>query len=94
MPPFQPKLKILREIISEKMSIPIEKIPFVYSFKDLGIDSMEIVEIAIAIESRFDIVIEDGDHLRIFGKNMDNTIYTASIVITEIEHEKRKKEIH
>ncbi len=50
------------EIFKETMDYPEEKeISLAASFKDLGIDSMDLVEVVFAIESEFGIEIPDED---------------------------------
>lgn len=50
------------EIFREIMDYPEEKdIPLNATFKDLGIDSMDLVEVVFALETEFDIEIPDED---------------------------------
>lgn len=48
-------------IIAEKLSIPTENITQESTFKDLGADSLDIVEIIMAFEENFGIEIKDED---------------------------------
>lgn len=48
-------------IIAEKLSIPAENITLESTFKDLGADSLDIVEIIMAFEENFGIEIKDED---------------------------------
>lgn len=48
-------------IIADKLSIPTENITLESTFKDLGADSLDIVEIVMAFEENFGIEIKDED---------------------------------
>jgi acyl carrier protein len=52
-------------IIAEKLSIPRENITLDSTFKDLGADSLDIVEIVMNFEETFGIEIKDEDAERI-----------------------------
>lgn len=49
------------ETISEKLNMPIENIKPSETFKDLGADSLDIVEIIMSFEEIFGIEIKDED---------------------------------
>ena len=49
------------ETISEKLNMPVENINPQASFKDLGADSLDIVEIIMSFEEIFGIEIKDED---------------------------------
>lgn len=53
--------KKVTAIIAEKLSIPSENITLESTFKDLGADSLDIVEIIMAFEENFGIEIKDED---------------------------------
>jgi acyl carrier protein len=48
-------------IISEKLDIPLEVITDASSFSDLQVDSLDMVEIMMAIEDEFNITIDDAE---------------------------------
>jgi acyl carrier protein len=48
-------------IIADKLSVPKEKITASATFKDLGADSLDIVEIIMKFEEAFGIEIKDED---------------------------------
>lgn len=48
-------------VIANVKRLPREKVTFESSFEELGIDSMDGVEILFALESEFDITIPDED---------------------------------
>lgn len=48
-------------IISEKLNLPAENITEASTFKDLGADSLDIVEIIMKFEENFGIEIKDAD---------------------------------
>jgi acyl carrier protein len=52
--------RVLRTIAGCK-KIPVESVTIDSEFKDLGIDSMDAVEILFALENEFDISIPDDD---------------------------------
>jgi len=49
----------VRTVIANTQRIPIEKITIDSSFEELGIDSMDGVNILFALENEFDITIPD-----------------------------------
>lgn len=49
------------DIISEKLNMPKENIKAEATFKDLGADSLDIVEIIMSFEENFGIEIKDED---------------------------------
>ncbi len=52
----------LREIIVEQLSVPAEQVTMHAKFQeDLGADSLDVVELVMAIEENFDIEIPDQD---------------------------------
>ena len=50
----------VRSIIANTQHVPIEKISIDSSFEDLGIDSMDGVNILFALENEFNITIPDA----------------------------------
>lgn len=67
------ELKI-KKIISKKLDIKIEKIFNNASFlEDLGADSLDIVELIMALEEEFDIEIldEDAEKINTVQKSID-----------------------
>lgn len=53
--------KKVTAIIAEKLSIPADNITLESTFKDLGADSLDIVEIIMAFEENFGVEIKDED---------------------------------
>ncbi|SEF95086.1 acyl carrier protein [Caloramator fervidus] len=51
----------LREIISENMGIDKEDIKLDTSFEDLGLDSLDLVELVMNVEEAFGIEIAEGE---------------------------------
>ena len=50
----------LKNVISEQLNVPIEQVTSEASFmKNLGADSLDIVELVMALEEEFDIEIAD-----------------------------------
>lgn len=58
-------------IISEKLSIPKDNIHLATTFKDLGADSLDTVELMMSFEETFGIEIPDDEAQKI------NTIHDA-----------------
>ena len=48
-------------IISEKLNLPEQNITETSTFKDLGADSLDVVEIIMSFEESFGIEIKDED---------------------------------
>ena len=51
----------VRQVISNVKHIPLEKISIDHAFQDIGVDSMDAVEILFALENEFDITIPDEE---------------------------------
>ena len=61
----------IKELIAKNIKgIDVSTITNEHTLEDLGADSLDSVEIVLAIEQEFDIVIEDNefDELQNFGK--------------------------
>lgn len=54
-------LKKVRTIIAEKLSMSDDNVKESSTFKDLGADSLDIVEMIMAFEETFGIEIKDED---------------------------------
>ena len=52
----------VQKIISENLNVPLEKVTMdTHLVDDLGADSLDIVELIMALEEEFDIEIPDAD---------------------------------
>ena len=52
----------VQKIISENLNVPLEKVTMdTHLVDDLGADSLDIVELIMALEEEFDIEIPDSD---------------------------------
>lgn len=49
----------LQRIISEHLGVAAEQVTSDASFESLGADSLDTVELAMVIEQKFDVIIED-----------------------------------
>lgn len=60
-------------IISEKLNLPSENITESSTFKDLGADSLDVVEIIMNFEENFGIEIkdEDAEKIKSIGEAID-----------------------
>ena len=57
----------IRQVISENMDIPVDDITLESSFEDMNVDSLDMVEIVMALEEAFDITIEESTGLKTVG---------------------------
>lgn len=52
----------IKKTLVQQLNLPAEKVTSSASFReDLGIDSLDVVELMFEIEQRFDVVIPDTD---------------------------------
>ena len=51
----------IRGVIANSQKLPLEKVTIDSTFQDLGIDSMDAVNILFGLESEFDINIPDDE---------------------------------
>lgn len=51
----------LKAIIVDKLSVDSDEVSMDSTFEDLGADSLDIVEIVMALEEEFDIEISDDE---------------------------------
>lgn len=61
------ELSEIREIISKYLDIDADSITEESSFKDMEVDSLDMVEIVMEIESKFNIVIEETQGIETVG---------------------------
>lgn len=64
----------VREIIVEQLGVEEEEVTMKASFvEDLGADSLDIVELIMALEEEFDVQIpdEDAEKIRTVGEAVD-----------------------
>ena len=54
-------LAIARKILAEQLNISLERITPDISFSELGADSMDIVEVIVALEDIYDIKFPEDD---------------------------------
>ena len=53
-------IKIVKEIINKQLGVEISEIKMTTNFtKDLKADSLDVVELIMALEDEFDLLIED-----------------------------------
>ena len=59
----------IQKIIAEQLDVDIEKVVTAATFEDLGADSLDIVELVMALEEEFDQEIpdEDAEKIRTVG---------------------------
>lgn len=57
---------VLKDIVAARLDVPIDDIKPEASFiEDLGADSLDIVDLAMAIEDKFSLQIKDADYLHL-----------------------------
>lgn len=57
----------IRELLAEKVDIDVETVNEETSFSDLGLDSLDIVELLMGIEDEFGVNIEPDESLKNVG---------------------------
>ena len=58
----------IQELIADKMEMDAEEITMDSTFKDLGIDSLDIVEMVMELEDKLDKEIELADKIETVGE--------------------------
>lgn len=54
----------IREVICEQLGIEKEEVKLETTFEDLGADSLDLFQIVIELEEKYDIQIEDVEGLK------------------------------
>ncbi len=57
----------VQEVLVTELSLDQEEITMEKSFTDLGIDSLDLVELVMQLEEEFDITIEESESLQTVG---------------------------
>lgn len=63
--------KKIQDIISQQLDIDKKGIIMETSFKELGVDSLELFQIIIEIEEEFEVEIEDDESIKTVEKAVD-----------------------
>ncbi len=66
----------VQEVLVTELSLDQEEVTMEKSFTDLGIDSLDLVELVMQLEEEFDITIEESESLQTVG-DVVNYIQTA-----------------
>ena len=61
------ELEAIKKIIKEQIDIDVSGITEDTTFEDLQIDSLDMVEIVMAIEDEFDVVIDGNNDIKCVG---------------------------
>ena len=61
------ELEAIKKIIKEQIDIDVSSITEETTFEDLQIDSLDMVEIVMAIEDEFDVVIDGNNDIKCIG---------------------------
>lgn len=64
-------LETIQEILNENLDIDPTTVAADSTFKSLGIDSLDMVELVCEIENRFDIELGEAEGLDTVGKLVD-----------------------
>jgi acyl carrier protein len=67
----------VQQMIAQEADIPIEAIEPHLSLVDLGVDSLDVLKLAVAFEQRFDITITTAELTR---------IRTLADIVDELQH--------
>lgn len=57
----------VQEVLVKELSLDQEKVTMEKTFTDLGIDSLDLVELVMELEEEFDITIEEAESLQTVG---------------------------
>jgi acyl carrier protein len=71
----------LQAIIVDKRSVDADEVTLDSTFEDLGADSLDIVEIVMALEEEFDIEISDDEAEQ--AKSVGDVVNYLSTVVGE-----------
>jgi acyl carrier protein len=61
----------IKEIICDQLGVDANKVNLDTSFDDLGVDSLDLFQIIIEIEEKFDIRIEDTEGIKTVSDVVD-----------------------
>ena len=65
------ELQAIKDIIKEQLDVDVTAITEDTTFEDLQIDSLDMVEIVMAIEDKFDVVIDGNEDIKSIGDLVD-----------------------
>ena len=57
----------VQEVLVKELSLDQEEVTMEKTFTDLGIDSLDLVELVMELEEEFDITIEEAETLQTVG---------------------------
>ncbi len=57
----------VQEVLVKELSLDQEEVTMEKTFTDLGIDSLDLVELVMELEEEFDITIEEAESLQTVG---------------------------
>ncbi len=57
----------VQQVLVTELSLDQEEVTMEKSFTDLGIDSLDLVELVMQLEEEFDITIEESESLQTVG---------------------------
>ena len=61
----------IREVICEQLGIGNEEVKLETTFEELGADSLDLFQIVIELEEKYDIQIEDVEELKTIKDSVD-----------------------
>jgi acyl carrier protein len=83
---------LVRQIISKELKIPLERLTADTALQDLGVESLDVIEIIFALEEKFDISIPynaneaaaGGGKTASDGLGKLETIHQISMAVTDL----------
>ena len=58
-------IRMTDEVFTESFEIPVDKLkPEANIFNDLGLDSLDIVDLVVALQKKFKVIIRDDERVR------------------------------
>ncbi len=61
----------IREVICEQLGVENEEVKLETTFEELGADSLDLFQIVIELEEKYDIQIEDVEELKTIKDSVD-----------------------
>lgn len=73
-------IKAVNEVFIEDFEIPEEKIlPGAHLFEDIGLDSLDIVDLVVALQKKFGVSIREDERVREIRTMQDLYDYISSL---------------
>ena len=69
-------------VIAEQLGVPVDSLSAETAFADLNADSLELFQIIVALEEKFDIEFDRAESIKLVGDVLD---YIAELVAAKEE---------